>query len=147
VVFWVGAPAAGGSGWLTVSSPVLTLIFEGDTLVGTTEAPRIRLAAGRHDLTLVTSDNYFAERSVMITAGQTAAIQLDVPHGKLYVNVLPWAEVWLDGERVGETPIGNVSVPAGRHELLVKHPELGQQRRTVTVGAGASVRVGLDLRQ
>jgi hypothetical protein len=71
----------------------------------------------------------------------------EIPRGTLFVNVLPWAEVWLDGEKIGDTPIGNLSVPVGRHELLVRHPELGQQRRTITVNPGTPVRVGLDLRK
>ena len=41
---------AAGSGWLTVSSPVRVEIFSRDTLLGTTDTPRIMLAAGHYDL-------------------------------------------------------------------------------------------------
>ena len=142
-------PVSGaGSGWLTVSSQAPADIFEGDTLIGTTDTPRIMLASGRHDLSLVSRDSgYQSEHTVQIAAGQTSNIRLEIPRGTLFVNVLPWAEVWLDGEKVGDTPIGNLSVPVGRHELLVRHPELGLQRRTITVNPGTPLRVGLDLRK
>ena len=54
------------------------------------------------------------------------------------VNALPWAEVSIDGERVGETPIGSVQVPIGTHEVVFRHPDLGERRTTATVTTGRS---------
>jgi hypothetical protein len=140
--------ASPASGWLTVASPVRTQIFSGATLLGTTDTPRIMLPAGHYDLSLVNTDlGYRAEHSVQIASGQTSTLSVDIPKGTLFVNVLPWAEVWLDGQKVGDTPIGNLSVAVGRHELVVKNPELGEQRRTIVVSADTPVRVGLDLRK
>jgi hypothetical protein len=67
--------------------------------------------------------------------------------GAISINALPWAEVWVDGQPAGETPIGNFSVTIGRHELIFRHPELGEQRRSVTVGVNNPVRVSVDLRK
>jgi hypothetical protein len=60
---------------------------------------------------------------------------------------VPWAEVWLDGRGLGTTPIGNVSVLIGTHEIVWKHPELGERRQSVTVTAKAPVRIAMDLRK
>ena len=38
---------------------------------------------------------------------------------------------------IGETPIGNYSLPIGSHEVVLRHPELGERRQTVMVGVGA----------
>ena len=62
------------------------------------------------------------------------------------VNAIPWAEVLVDGNRVGETPIGSIAVPIGTHEVVFRHPELGERRMTVTVTTGEPVKVGVDLR-
>jgi serine/threonine-protein kinase len=67
--------------------------------------------------------------------------------GTLSVNAQPWAEVWVDGQRIGETPIGNLSLPIGHHELVVRHPQLGERRQTVAVGANGPSRIGIDLRR
>jgi hypothetical protein len=136
------------SGWLAISAPISAQIMQGGTLVGTTETPRIMLSAGSHEIELQNASlGYSAKRKVQITAGKTTTLNLDVPRGTLHVNALPWAEVWIDGQRAGETPLGNVSLPIGNHELVFRHPELGEQKKTVVVSAGAPVRVGVDLRK
>jgi hypothetical protein len=55
--------------------------------------------------------------------------------------------VWLDGTLLGETPLANISLPLGTHELVFKHPTLGEQRKSVVVTLGSTVRVGVDLRK
>jgi len=143
-------PGAGAfaSGWLAVSSAVPLQVMEEGELLGTTETPRILLPTGAHQLELVnTGLNYRVTRTVTIAGGQTAAFTIIPPRGTLSVNATPWAEVWIDGQRAGETPIGNYSIPIGTHELLFRHPELGEQRKTVTIGAQGPVRVGVDMKK
>jgi hypothetical protein len=143
-------PGAGAfaSGWLAISSAVPLQVMEKGELLGTTESPRILLPTGAHELELVNAGlNYRVTRNVTIAGGQTASFTLIPPRGTLSVNALPWAEVWIDGQRAGETPIGNYSLPIGTHELLFRHPELGEQRKTVTVGAQGPVRVGVDMKK
>jgi hypothetical protein len=65
----------------------------------------------------------------------------------LALNALPWAEVWVDGERAGETPLGNLRLPIGRHSILFRHPELGEQHHTVTVTLKDVARLSVDLRK
>jgi hypothetical protein len=63
----------------------------------------------------------------------------------LSLNALPWAEVFVDGERIGETPIGNLVRPIGRHEVIFRHPQLGERHESVVVAAGRTTRLGVDL--
>ncbi len=136
------------SGWLAISSRVPLQIWEKGTLVGTTDMPRILLPAGAHELELVNSALGFREvRSVQVTAGQATTVGLKLPMGTISINALPWAEVWIDGQRAGETPIGNLSIAIGNHDVVFRHPELGEQKRTVAVGVGAPVRVGVDMKK
>ena len=86
-------------------------------------------------------------RSVNVSPGQVSTITLNWPKGSMALNALPWAEVWVDGERVGETPVGNLSVPIGLHEVVFRHPELGEQRYTATVTLAGPARVSADLRK
>jgi PEGA domain len=137
-----------GPGWLTVTSPVPALIYAGDTLVGRTDTPRMQLAAGRHTLVLVNDALQFREeRIVDVAPGRTVSIQLETIYGTLNINAQPWATVSVDGTVIGETPIGNYSLPIGSHEVVLRHPELGERRQTVVVGVGSPARVGLDLRR
>ena len=53
----------------------------------------------------------------------------------------------LYGERAGDTPIGNLQTAIGRHEVVFRHPDLGESRHTVTVTASAPARVSVDMRK
>lgn len=142
-------PAGGAnvSGWIAISAPADVQVYEGGRLVGSSRSDRIMVAVGRHDLEIVNEAlGYRSTRTVDVAPGQVATVRPDWPKGSLAVNALPWAEVSIDGERVGETPIGGASVPIGTHEIVFRHPELGERRTTATVTTGAPTRVSMDMR-
>jgi hypothetical protein len=144
----LGPRAQAASGWISITSSIAAQIYEDGTLVGSTDTPRIMVPAGAHSYEFVNRALGFrASRDLQVAAGQTAALTLDVPRGSVNINALPWANVWIDGRAAGETPLANVALPLGNHELVFRHPELGEHRRTVVVTAGAPVRVGVDLRK
>jgi hypothetical protein len=135
------------SGWLTVKSPVAVEIREGGRLIGTTDSDRIMLTAGRHDLEFSNETlGYTATRSVTVPPGKVAPVTIEMPQGVVNLNAAPWAEVWIDGRRVGETPIGNLSVPIGSHEIVFRHPQLGERRQAVSVTLKAPVRLSVDMK-
>jgi hypothetical protein len=136
------------AGWLTVLSPVALQIVEGGNLVGTSQSAKILLPAGRHELQLTNEVLGISERrTVQVTSGANATLRIEVPNAPLSINALPWAEVWVDGKRVGETPIGNYQVSVGTHEVVFRHPELGERRQTVTVSLKKPSRVSVDMRK
>ena len=136
------------SGWLTVSSPVVAEIREGGTLLGSTNTPRFLIPAGEHHIEISNpAFGYRVARTIQIRPGQTQTITLEVPQGILHVNALPWAEVWIDGQRMGETPIGNISLPIGTHELVLRNPAFGERRQQVAVGLDGPTRVGVSFRK
>jgi hypothetical protein len=140
-----GAPL---SGWVAVSAPVDVQIFEGKQLLGTSQSDRIMVSAGRHDLEIVNDTlGYRSSRTVQVPPGKVAPIRIEWPKGTLAVNAVPWAEVWIDGERVGDTPMGNLSLPIGPHELVFRHPEFGELRHAAIVTANAPARVSVDMRK
>lgn len=142
------APPAMVAGMMAVTSPVPMRVYVKGRLVGTTEADSIMLPVGTHDVELANDTvGYRTRRSVTIQAGRTSAIRLEAPAGTLNVNALPWAEVWIDNQRVGETPIGNFQAPIGQHEIVFRHPELGERRTTVLVTLKQPARVSMDLRK
>jgi PEGA domain len=139
------APAEPTTGGLTVKVPFEMQVFEGQTLVGVT-GDRLVLSPGPHDLRVV-SDTLGFEKPLHaeIFAGKTTHLSLPLPKGTLSLNATPWAEVWIDGAKVGETPIGNLSLPVGPHEVVFKNPDLGEQHHAATVTATAPVRLSVDL--
>lgn len=145
----LGAPrGAPVSGWVAITAPAEVQIYENRRLVGSSRLDRIMLSVGRHELEMVNETlGYRAARTVNVTPGQVTTVALDWPRGSLALNAVPWADVWIDDERVGETPIGNVQVPIGSHDVVFRHPELGEQRHTVVVTLAGQARVSADMRR
>ncbi len=141
------APAA-ASGWITVSGKVPVQIFEKGELVGTSESSKVMVVAGRHEFELINDAlGYKSARAVNVTSGKVSTLIVDPPPGSIALNALPWAEVWIDGAKVGDTPIGNFSLPIGSHEVVFKHPELGEQTFTAIVTLKEATRLSADLRK
>jgi len=106
------------------------------------------VAAGRHDFEVSNEAlGYRTTQSIQVTPGQVARIRPDWPMGTIAINAAPWANVTLDGKDLGETPVGNTSVPIGTHEVIFRHPQLGEQRITATVTASAPARLSVDMRK
>ncbi len=136
------------SGWITVAAPAQLQIFEDGRLLGTSQSDRIMVAVGRHELTMVNESIGFSETQVVnVTPGRVSTIKPRWPNGAMAFNATPWAEVWVDGRQVGETPLANISVPIGSHEVLFRHPELGEKHVRTLVTANAPARVSVDMRQ
>jgi hypothetical protein len=122
-------------------------VHERGRLLGTSASERIMLSVGRHELELSNPAlGYRAIRVVQVAPGKVSTMAIELPMGTLALNATPWAEVWVDGEKVGETPIGNVPISIGIHDVLFRHPELGEQRHAVTVTLAGPARVTADLR-
>ena len=81
-----------------------------------------------------------------VAANTEAPVALDVEPGSVNVNALPWASVSIDGAAVGDTPLANLALAVGPHDVVFKHPELGERRLRVNVTAGTPLRVSTDLR-
>lgn len=55
--------------------------------------------------------------------------------GRLQVNVLPWAEVSVDGRPRGRVPV-DIELPAGPHRVRLYNPQLGERTLDIEVPAG-----------
>jgi hypothetical protein len=57
--------------------------------------------------------------------------------GYLRVLATPWAEVWVDGQRVDVTPFARaIPLSAGRHYVTLVHPNAPIEKRTVAIVTG-----------
>jgi hypothetical protein len=144
------APSAAGAsgGWLTVQTPIDMEILQDGLLLGSTRMDRVMLPVGSHRIEFANAGlELSVARTVQIAAGKTVNVAIPLPSGRLSVNAVPWAEVSLDGVAVGTTPLGELTVPIGTHELVFRHPQFGERRQSVTVKAQTPTRIGIDLRK
>jgi hypothetical protein len=138
----------GSFGWVSITSPFVLQVFENDKRLGTTETDRIMMSAGKHTLKFVNSKlGYQRTQAVQVPSGAAANVKIDVPDGVVNLNALPWAEAWIDGHRVGDTPLGNLKLSIGEHEALFRNPQFGERRLNFVVTASEPTRVSVDLRK
>ena len=146
VMFSLAKAAGPIGGWLTIAGPFDVEVTENGDILGSSGANKIMMAAGRHDIVLANRAIGFQEtRRIEVTAGKTTALRLDPPRVAISVNARPWAEILLDGANVGETPIANLLVTVGSHELVFRHPQLAERRQTIVVTAKGPNRIAADL--
>lgn len=120
-------------GALTISSPLDLQILEGGKVLGTSLG-QLAVNEGTHLLEFVNELTGFRySQSVTVRAGKMTNLSIAVPKGRVSINAVPWAEVLIDGAAQGQTPLANVSLPIGSHEIVFRHPQLGERKQTVVV--------------
>ena len=136
-----------GPGWVTIATTVPLRVFENGRFVGATGGEPIPLSPGVRDLELVNEEMGIRVRQpVNVQEGALTRVTPALPRGSLAINAQPWAEVWLNGERVGETPLGNLSRPIGFYDVLLRHPDYGERKARVRVTAEGTARLNVDMR-
>jgi PEGA domain-containing protein len=136
------------TGGIRLSTPIDLTVLDGDRVVGSSAEGPIFAAAGQHEFEFVNSAiGYRTRQLVEIKAGQIVSFTVPVPNGTLNINAEPWASVSLNGNPVGETPLGNLSVVPGQYDVVFSHPQLGERRQRVLVRAGVETRVGVNLQK
>ena len=142
------APAGAVGGWLSVNAPIDLQLYENGNLIGSSATDRIMLPVGRHVIEAVnTSVGYKSSNTVQVAAGSVARLAPQMPNGTLNINAIPWADVAVDGKRLGPTPLGNISLSIGSHDVVFTHPQLGERRQAVVVTLNGVNRVSVNLNQ
>jgi hypothetical protein len=67
--------------------------------------------------------------------------------GFLQLSIRPWASVTIDCVDHGQTPRPRVSLPPGAHDVVLTHPDFQPYPRKVTIQAGATYVLQVDLRE
>ena len=141
-------PANAVGGWLSVTAPVELQLFERGALIGSSQSDRIMLPVGRHVIEAINTNlGYKTTGTVQVSPGSVAKFSPEMPNGTLNVNATPWADVTIDGKRLGTTPLGNLSLPIGPHEVVFTHPQLGERRQAILVTLNGVNRISVNLNQ
>jgi len=70
------------------------------------------------------------------------------PPARVVVSSVPWAELYVDGRLVGNTPVADLRLQAGRHRLRLQRAGFRPYEEVVNLAPGQSLRlVGVVLQQ
>jgi hypothetical protein len=64
--------------------------------------------------------------------------KIRVDYGSISIGAEPWAEVLLDGKKIGETPIPDFSLPVGIHTFEFTNPSFKSVKQKVQIHIGTN---------
>ena len=138
---------AGGFGGVKVSSPLELQVFENGKLVGST-AGQIAMSDGPHTFEFVNeSVGFRTTQNVTVKPGQMSTVTVALPNGRISINAVPWADVLIDGTAAGQTPLANLAIPIGNHEITFRNPGFQEQKQKIVVKAEGLTRVSATLQK
>ncbi|MEZ4820522.1 MAG: PEGA domain-containing protein [Bdellovibrionota bacterium] len=70
----------------------------------------------------------------------------EIKMGSLSVSATPWAQVIVDGDVVGPSPILNHALQIGAHEVILRHPDFDDVKKSITIEEGQNSKIIIDLR-
>ncbi len=132
-------------GTITVTSdPVGARVLIDDLAVGTTPL-RYSVLSGTHRVRVEAEGYSTFETNLDVVAGETRGVQTTLqaeqpaqPLGQAGFDSTPsGAEVYVDGQLVGTTPMTNVRLTAGEHQARFVLDSVGEDTITFTVRAGS----------
>jgi len=122
-------------GWVAVLAPFEVQVAENGHALRPDERDQILLAPGVHDLRLTNAAlNYVTVQQVEVKPGATTPVRVTPPSSTLTVTSADASEVWLDGARIGVTPLTAAPAPLGTHEVVLKRTGAPDRRFTLTIG-------------
>jgi len=121
------------AGWVSVLSPFEVAIAEGTRGIQLDDRNQAMLGPGPHELHIENRALGYEElRKVFVKPGEITALSIAPPRSTISVTATAPASVWVDGSRVGETPIAALPLELGTHDVVVRHAEHDERRFAVT---------------
>jgi hypothetical protein len=128
-------------GWIRVESPVELEVSEEGKSYGRTGG-QLMVPAGRHHFVFVNQSVAARLRQfVDVPPGQVVKVVLDLPPGMLNLTSEQPAQVLLDGELLGDTPLVSVQAKLGPHEVIFRSSRYGDVSYSINVTLAAPVRL------
>ncbi len=116
------------AGWVALFAPFDLQVTENGRRVHLDERGRAMLPPGPHELHLDSAPlDYHEIRRLDLKPGAVLSLSVAPPPSRLTVTAASVAEVWIDGQRVGDTPLEDLPIDLGIRDVLVKAD--GRQRR------------------
>ena len=139
-----------GSGFVRPLVKPWAEVYIDDVYFGSTPLSKpIKLSAGDHVLTLKHPNRKEYTKLITVSRDETLRVitTLEEVFGYLKISVSPWAEIYIDGEKKGVTPIATpLRLTAGEHVLELKKDDRIQWKNTVIIPMNDTLKKAIALK-
>jgi len=122
--------------------PWAIIYLDGDSMGTTPMREPMTLQPGTYQMMAHHPNFPDITRQIVLESGATDTVRLDFMKESAFLSlaVYPWAEVYIDGEYIDETPIPEPLVlKPGQHLLQLRHPDYSSWQRSVMFTPGDTV--------
>jgi len=137
-----------GMGGLTINAAPWANVYINGKPYGATPQTVENLKAGTYKVGLRNPDFPVWEIKVRISKAETAKISHKFEGiGKVIINATPWAEVYLDGNLKGQTPITIQNISARAHEIKISREGYTDVIKTIDIKTGGSELINVKMQK
>lgn len=108
---------------------------------------KVELAEGYYEDVLISRSGYhnYIDGADVGPKSQkyNAELSPKTTYGRISVNAMPFGTVYLDGKKLGDTPISKDKVLTGKHKIIIKREGFADIERTVQVKNNKTTSVGI----
>jgi hypothetical protein len=134
--------------WVKVEAPYDLEVSEDGRTLGTTGRAAVVVSPGHHHLEFTNTGLGLKLRQTVDTEpGRLAIVPLDLPMGTMNLTSDQPAEVTVDGQAIGNTPVSGLTVPLGKHVVAFQNPKLGRLVYSVSATLAGPVRLNATFKK
>ena len=142
------------TGTLSVTAQPWAKVYVNGVELGNTPIVKHRLEPGKHKVKLVNDELGITKTfSVKIAKGKDTKLVKNLtekgdkgPTGTLSVTTTPWTTVWVDGKKVGNSPLIKHKLKAGKHTVKLVNKDLDITKvLKVTIKKGENTQIVKNL--
>jgi len=129
-------------GLYVACSPWAEVFIDGQKKETTPLVRPIMLQPGEYAIELKNPGFASHRQQLTVQAGQIDSLTVNLlPHfGYLNLRVIPWAEVYINGQFYERTPLAKpISLPAGKYELKLTNPNFQIHIDSISIAAGETL--------
>ncbi len=129
------------------SFPWAEIYIDGNSVGVTPLEKPLKLAYGKHKLSIVNSYYPRLEREILISDSSPDEYKINLANEFAYldISVFPWADIYLDTTFVAETPLNSpVPVLPGKYTLLLKNPHFKNYSKKISLKAKDTLKLNVN---
>jgi len=136
-------------GWLRISAiPWANIYIDNKYIDKTPIGKVIKVSGGNHIVIFKHPTRGEVIKKINITKDETLKVYAKLEYGFLRIIVIPWGYVYIDGEKVAETPIAKpIPTKPGKHNLLIVNPGYREWREEINISRGETLEKHITLRK
>jgi serine/threonine protein kinase len=135
------------TGFIRVTTEPTADIFLDGKKLGRGSIERLKVKSGKHKLRVIARKGSHKTMAVTVKRGEVVEKKVTFGRGTLRVVVLPWANVWVDEVKRGQTPMAPIELLEGSHRVRLVNDQLGQDvEKKVPIRPGKESLLRLDWR-